>query len=82
MPYMTFVNSMPLQDNKARETDWATEDVDLPCPNLPCSRFLAHMHLHTDAANAILAQKVRLCVLYYVLGSWNPVIPISKGMDV
>ena len=49
MPYMTFVNSMSLEDKPG---DLITEELELPCPNVPCERFLTHMNLSHDASIA------------------------------
>ena len=49
MPYMTFVNSMSLEDKPG---DWITEELQLPCPNVPCERFMTHMNLSHDASSA------------------------------
>ena len=57
MPYMTFVNSMSLDGRPEGDDAWVTEE--LPCPNLHCERYLAHMNEQGAAArSSVNAHKV------------------------
>ena len=58
MPYMTFVNSMSLEGRPEGNDEWVTEELQLPCPNVHCERYMAHMHGHHDAINSIGAHRV------------------------